>query len=291
LHLLLIRINARMVFMDLQINSVPTIQLPPGDSIEEDGVEDVMVQAIVREAAAKFHNSGVLLLHNAFPAAFVDRLHGAYISRYSAYFDDVEYADALKVGDKRFMVTVEVEGPFNSPCLYANPGVFAIIKQLLGENCVLGSFGSVVSLPGAAEQRIHRDHPGLFGDSRIDSVLPSFAITMLVPLIEMNNTNGATRTFMGSHVVDVDRKTEYQDPVVPAGSCLLMDYRLLHGGMANRSTDVRPILYNVYCRPWFRDDLNFRRQAPIKMNDKEFGRVPKALQYLFAWREDSHGGA
>ena len=96
---------------------------------------------------------------------------------------------------------------------------------------------------------------------------------------------------MGSHVVDIDQETEYQDPIVPLGSCLLMDYRLLHGGMANRSSQVRPILYNVYCRPWFHDDLNFRRQSALKLTDKEYRRVPKALQYLFASREVVHGGA
>ncbi|MBT3333558.1 MAG: phytanoyl-CoA dioxygenase [Rhodospirillaceae bacterium] len=271
--------------MDLPINTVPAIQLPSQES-----VEDVTGQVILREAAAGFRDSGVLLLHNAFPVEFVESLHGAYISRYSAYFDDAEHDDALKVGDRRFMVTVEMAAPFNSPRLYANPGALGIIRKLLGENCVLGSFGSVVSLPGAAEQHVHRDHPGLFGDDQLDAILPSFAVTMLVPLVEMNETSGTTRTFMGSHVVDVDKKTEYQDPVVPVGSCLLMDYRLLHGGLANRSSQVRPLLYNVYCRPWFRDDLNFRRQPAIKLKDKEYRRVPKSLQDLFSGRGDIHGG-
>jgi len=54
---------------------------------------------------------------------------------------------------------------------------------------------------------------------------------------------------MGSHGVDADKVTEYQDSVVPVGSCLLMDYRLLHCGLSNRSGKERPILYNVYCRP------------------------------------------
>jgi ectoine hydroxylase-related dioxygenase (phytanoyl-CoA dioxygenase family) len=113
---------------------------------------------------------------------------------------------------------------------------------------------------------------------------------MLVPLVEMNESSGTTRTFMGSHRADFD-KSAYQDPLVPVGSCLLMDYRLLHGGLANRSSKERPILYNVYCRPWFRDDLNFRRQSAIKISDEEFGRVPEALQNLFSWRGDTYGGS
>ena len=189
--------------MDCHINIVPTVRLPS----EESGNE-VIGRETLRNTVDLFYNNGVLLLHNVFSACFVESLHAAYISRYSAYFEDKEHADALPVGDKRFMVTVEVDGLFNTPYLYANPGAFAIIRHLIGEDCILGSFGSVVSLPGAEAQHVHRDHPGLFGDDRIDSVVPSFAVTMLVPLIEMNEINGTTRTFKGSHVVEVDQETK-----------------------------------------------------------------------------------
>ncbi len=40
--------------------------------------------------------------------------------------------------------------------------------------------------PGPEEQRLHRDHPGLFDDESVDAAVPSFAITMIVPLVEMD---------------------------------------------------------------------------------------------------------
>ncbi len=74
-----------------------------------------------------------------------------------------------------------------------------------------------------------------------------------------------------------------QRPVVPAGGCLLMDYRLLHGGTANCSDTVRPLLYVIYHRPWFRDYVNFQKQPAVRMSRAEARRVPEAHRALFAW--------
>jgi hypothetical protein len=75
-------------------------------------------------------------------------------------------------------------------------------------------------------------------------------------------TTGTTRLWPRTHVLDDEAAAAVapEDPVVLAGSCLLMDYRLRHGGTANRSETVRPILYNVYQRRWFRDFVNYGQQ-------------------------------
>lgn len=75
----------------------------------------------------------------------------------------------------------------------------------------------------------------------------------------------------------------HQDPLGPVGSCLLMDYRLTHQGLANRSNQVRPVLSMVYNRPWFRDAVNYKKQPPLAISTEEFSRIPESYRGLFQW--------
>jgi ectoine hydroxylase-related dioxygenase (phytanoyl-CoA dioxygenase family) len=97
------------------------------------------------------------------------------------------------VGDKRILVPVEVSGLFNTPHLYANPFVFPLAQDILGEECILGSFGAVAALPGAEDQHTHRDHPFLFQEEAIDTAMPAYAVTVIVPLVDVNEHHGTTR--------------------------------------------------------------------------------------------------
>jgi ectoine hydroxylase-related dioxygenase (phytanoyl-CoA dioxygenase family) len=103
-----------------------------------------------------------------------------------------------------------------------------------------------------------------------------------VPLTE---ATGSTRLWPGSHLVVDSQATSGApaDPLVALGDCYLMDYRLMHGGMPNHSNIVRPILYNVYYRPWFRDYQNYPLQAPLAMTEAERRRVPQEYRGLFDW--------
>jgi len=59
----------------------------------------------------------------------------------------------------------------------------------------------------------------------------------------------------------------------------------LHAGKANLSANPRPILYNMYCRPWFRDSRNYRLQRPIQISRDEYFRIPEEFRSLFhGWR-------
>ena len=177
---------------------------------------------------------------------------------------------------------MELQAPFNTTLLYANPLVFPIIKQILGEDCILGGFGAAVSLPGAADQSVHMDHPRLFNHA-VDILNPCVAINMMVPLVNLTDINGTTRVWRGSHIASDEAidNIEPEDPHVSIGSCYLIDYRLSHQGIANRSKEVRPIMYIVYSRPWFRDTVNYRKQPRIQTSSEESKKVPEAYRSLF----------
>ena len=246
------------------------------------------------KAGELYMEEGCLQLNNILPADYIKTLNASFTKRYSKFFKDKDHNDALTVGDKRYMVTVNIETPFNNANLYANPLVMPIMKGILGDNFILNSFGSVVSLPGAKDQMMHYDHPPLYMDDDIDPYIPPYAVTMITPLVELNSTTGTTVMMKKSHRQPMDRRivssseaepspygAEAAYPEAGPGTCLLMDYKLFHAGQANRSDVVRPILYNIYSRPWFRDYANYDKQSELEISKKEFSKVSDEFKHLF----------
>jgi len=260
--------------------AVPTIRFSP-DELRSGTIG----RAKRRLVSRLFRKYGTLVVENVFSEALMDRLLTDFNERYRSYLDDGRPEDALKVGNKRFMITVDVDGRFNDPSLYAAPLLTPILARLLGDEFIMGSFTAVASMPGAADMRMHKDHPALFDDEELSQSLPTVAVTTLIPLRGFDLTMGTTRVVKGSHMTSstAAAEMEYQDPCAPKGSCLLMDYRLSHQGLANRSQLVRPVLSVVYNRPWFRDSVNYELQSPLRMSRAEFERVPEESQHLFAW--------
>lgn len=238
-----------------------------------------------RFAGRLFREYGTLIVENVFEESLMDRLAATFEDQYRAYLSGDRPEDALKVGNKRFMITVDVADVFNNPALYAAPLLTPILGRLLGDEFILGSFTAVTSLPGAADMRIHKDHPALFSDEELPGPQPTVGVTTLIPLKGFDLTMGTTRVWKGSHRVSSNEaaEMEWQDPCAPKGSCLLMDYRLSHQGLANRSKCVRPVLSLVYNRPWFRDCVNYELQEPLRISRSEFEQVPEAWRRLFAW--------
>lgn len=114
--------------------------------------------------------------------------------------------------------------------------------------------------------------------------LPAYAITMMVPLLEMTPAHGPTQFSMGSsnlagltedredirlrdeslrnHINDQpdlgadedDADYKYmRTPLVGFGDILLFDYQIIHRGGKNVSPDLRAILYLTYSRFWYKD--------------------------------------
>ncbi|MEN9231165.1 MAG: phytanoyl-CoA dioxygenase family protein [Thermostichus sp. DG02_5_bins_236] len=241
----------------------------------------------VEQAFQLFASEGYLLLQEVFEPEAIDTLQGAFLETYSQYCVSASHADALLVGNKRVMVTVHLEPPFNDPLFYAHPLILPILKRILGPELLLSGFGAVVSLPGSADQQVHRDLSHLFGDEMLDAIIPCYALNLLIPLVDVNEENGMTRLWPGSHAVYDAHYTElakhmpYVDPPLAKGSCLIFDYRLIHLGRANRSTAPRPLLYNTYSRAWFRDPVNYNQQSPLVIPATEKERIPAEHQRLF----------
>src|SRR5207249_117779 len=117
---------------------------------------------------------------------------------------------------------------------------------------------------------------GILFDAPINTMLPAVAITVGIPLLEMNELHGTTALWLGTHrdasrsnaLRDASQNSTFQEegiePIVREGSCILWDFRLVHGGTANRGAVPRPLLYMTYCRPWFLDHGNFNTKSNPK---------------------------
>ena len=234
------------------------------------------------------------MIENAFDPNYIQRLHDEFTSRFSDHFEDRRYDDALDVSDRRTMLTVPPEGSFDSPDFYAPAKVFPLLEFLLSKNLILSGMGCVISLPGAKDQRIHRDYSNIYdpgfsypGLEEFMAKGPPYAITVGIPLVPITETTGNTRFWPESHLKRIRKIDESLGPgadfTAALGSCYLFDYRILHSGLANRSDRPRPLVYNIYSRPWFRDPVNYPKQKPIDITEEWFSALPARDQKLFSW--------
>jgi len=175
--------------------------------------------------------------------------------------------------------------------LYANDKLLPILRALLSDEMILGSVGSVASLPGAGQQHIHRDNPLIFGKECVYEggnacvpLLPPYAITVAIPLIPADESTGTTRVWLGSHLVEGHEGGQAIDPYMNLGDCLFFDYRVKHCGLPNKSEQIRPLVYLTYHRPWFRDVVgNYSETGLINISPEEYKKIPTQHIKLFDW--------
>jgi hypothetical protein len=244
----------------------------------------VFSTATIEEASRCVRTEGALILEDIVSPSLILEARENFIKRYSRYLDGQKPEDALEVGERRLMITVDMEPPFNRRELLANSWLLSVLRAAFEGDFVLGAYGVVCSLPSAPEQHIHQDGGDLFPQAGLNRLLPLVAVTVGIPLLEMNEVHGTTALWPGSHLDDTRVSLETGDkPRVREGSCVLWDYRVRHGGTPNRSPRPRPLLYMTYCRPWFFDHKNYRKQAPLRAPKRLLSELPEDLRPLL-WR-------
>ena len=82
---------------------------------------------------------------------------------------------------------------------------------------------------------------------------------------------GRTSFVLESHLTDDincnEADVSHVTPVLPYGSWLAFDNRIVHRGEANSALDMdRPMLYFVYGKPWFQDVNNFPSDKPLYLS-------------------------
>lgn len=135
----------------------------------------------------------------------------------------------------------------------AEPKVLACVEQVLGPEFKLGSLNARSVRPHSDwVQPLHCDM-GALPDARGNTVC-----NVIWVLDDFTSTNGAPRYVPGSHRSGRLPQTVLADPRAPqpdevllmvrAGTVVVMNAHLWHGGTANRSDKPRLALHSFYCR-------------------------------------------
>ncbi len=198
-----------------------------------------------------FAEQGCLVIQRLFDPALIDSIRVEYERQYGS-FDPANLPLHMNVGEKRLHLPLALRGPLLETALYANPILMTILSNLLHTPFLIDNVNCVTALPGATDQKFHRDHPPVFAEqSGLAASLPPYAVTVAIPLIDLDPMTGTTKLFPGSMAALSDANgappvfAEEICPFVQRGGCFLMDYWLWHRGMANCSERNRPILYLV----------------------------------------------
>ncbi|MGE0729375.1 MAG: phytanoyl-CoA dioxygenase family protein [Acidimicrobiia bacterium] len=165
--------------------------------------------------------------------------------------------------------------------LPVHPAILPVVRAVLGEDCLLNTYGTSIICPGEPAQRIHVDD-GPFIAAR-HSVLrgrphlgpgqwrqPIVCNTMIA-LCDFTERNGATRFVDASHTLpyparhDVaaayeartGRPMEPRAAVMPKGSVLFFEGSCYHGGGANEDDTRRYAVTVDYCAGYLRAQENF----------------------------------
>ena len=195
--------------------------------------------------------------------------------------------DATPAGHEAFMGMRTVRfGRLLARCEQAramalDPLLLEVVEGVLGTFCVrvqISYTGVMHLLAGETAQVLHRD-TGLFP---FQSPAPPLICATMWAVTDFTRENGATWLVPGSHLWDEDRspvESEVVQAEMPAGSVLLYNGAVFHGGGANRSNAARTGCAIQFSLAWLRQEENQYMACP-----PELARTfPQRLQELIGY--------
>ncbi|WP_162434176.1 phytanoyl-CoA dioxygenase family protein [Pseudoxanthomonas koreensis] len=142
--------------------------------------------------------------------------------------------------------------------IVANPQVVQVTHAMLGAGVHQHFYTCNTNMPGSGFQVLHRDAPNVGNDV----VHPFVSVIVNVPLVDVDEGNGAIELWPGTHRIPGSTRIDAQaqcaraDVVAPVrirsrqGDVLLRDPRLWHRGMPNLSSANRHMIAMVHSR-WY----------------------------------------
>ena len=254
-------------------------------SIDRYELNHSCIKEWIQQAQDIYLKMGFIVVKNLFEPCFAMRLCRDYNALYSKYFFEEECKSYTDVGEKRPFLGLDFQGVFKEPHWYANKSLLFLLKSILSEDLIIGGQGSFIALPGAKNQHIHSDSGNMYsvgGEEMVKKGKP-YAVTVGFPLVQTNQLCGGTRFWPGSHLQLDYEDDEFVDVYCSPGDALVFDFRTFHAGLANRAPVARPMLYTVYARYWYRDQVNYNQHEPLNMTQEMLDEVPIEYKGLFDW--------
>jgi len=161
--------------------------------------------------------------------------------------------------------------------LVLNADLLRLIRSQLGESIQLSIASTMEIFPGETPQALHQDDAYF----RIQNPHPSLVLNTMVALTDFTEANGATRLVPGSN--GWARAVNIHEPSIaaamPAGSVLIWDGALWHGGGPNETDDIRFGLSLNFSRGWLRQQENHY----LALDHDLVRSLARPLQRLLGW--------
>lgn len=252
----------------------------------------------LRKVQAGMARDGAIAFGSLFPMPLLKRIRQDVMRRHDA--GELRERGLVRDIGGRYAAVLPFEGPFLERQFYANPKLLQILAALLGSGHCIGSLEVVISMPGSSPQHQHIDGPIRFdravgktkrGFQADLSELPPYAVTLCVPLCGIDETNGPTAIWPGSHRTALRARFPKESEILrefPAeymagdfGNSFLFDFRAFHCGLPNFSREPRPLLMFVFMRSWYRDP-NLTEVFPnVVITKRDLQRIPDRYRHLF----------
>lgn len=252
----------------------------------------------IRRVVRALERDGVAVLGSLYPLPLLRRARAAVLRRHES--GELRRRGLVRDIGGRCTAVLPYEGPFLERGFYANPALLGVLRALLGADHHIGSLESIVAEPGATAQYQHIDGPlrldRAAGRTRkgraLDlSRLPPYALALATPLCDVDEENGPTALWLGSHraalrprlpsEAEVTRRFPVAHMTGRFGFSYLYDYRTFHRGLPNYSREPRPLLMSVFTRGWYRDPNHSEVYPSVIISPRDYARVPERLRYLF----------
>jgi ectoine hydroxylase-related dioxygenase (phytanoyl-CoA dioxygenase family) len=252
----------------------------------------------LRKVRLGMSRDGAVAFANLFPMALLKKLRRDVERRHAK--DELRERGLVRDIGGRYAALLPFEGPFLDPEFYANPKLRQIIAALLGPDHCIGSLEAVVAMPGSNRQHQHIDGPIRFDRSsgktkrRFQgdlSRIPPYAVTLCVPLCDVDESNGPTALWPGSHLAalrarppgekEILREFRAEHMTGAFGRSFLFDYRTFHCGLPNLTPVPRPVLMFVFTRSWFRDPNLADTFPNVVIAKSDYMRIPERHKPLF----------
>jgi ectoine hydroxylase-related dioxygenase (phytanoyl-CoA dioxygenase family) len=165
--------------------------------------------------------------------------------------------------------------------LATKPRVLAVVERFLGDYYVLMMQNGIINVPQVGDEqnagRWHRD----LGYQHLTTSRP-LGITALYCIDAFKEETGGTKLLPGSHRSEVFPSEEYirQHSVfaeASAGSVVMLDVMLYHGGGHNRSNHVRRGINNIFTLPFIKQQISLPSSLDGRYKDDPF--LGKLLGY------------
>jgi len=160
-----------------------------------------------------------------------------------------------------------------------HPAVLPLVEQVLDEQCLLSSLTAIEMHPGQDAQPLHCDD----GSIALPRPHPPVVCVALWALTDFDHANGATRLVPGSQRRDrrpgKGEQETYVEAEMSAGSVLLYDGSLWHGGGANVSDGRRVGIVVNHCAGFLRQEENQLLAVPRELA----ATFPRRLQEMLGY--------